>query len=677
MAAVLGMVSAGWAQQAGVPTSDLTDLPVEELLNLQVTSVGRKAQQLAKAPAAVFVITQEDLRRSGYTTVADALRMVPGLSVGRIDGTNWAVSARGFQRAFSDKLLVLVDGRSVYMNMFSGVFWDVQDLLLEDIDRIEVIRGPGAVMWGANAVNGVINVITRPARSTQGGLVSITAGNESRPVAGVRWGGQIGGKAWYRVYAKGSHHRSASEGTTLFGRRYFGRDSGMPVIAYPGQGAADWNMLRTGFRLDWDYSTQTSVTVQGDVYGASIDVVNTAPLLASPWVQLVKGQEKPAGGNLLARITRPSTSGGESVLQVYFDKADRRLALADYSQNVWDIDYQRRRLVSDNHEIYWGVGFRGILDSIVPRATAVVKEPERMVTFFSGTIRDEFSVVRDRLLLSGGIRVEHNSYTGVESQPSVRLLYTPTRRQSLWGAWSRAVRTPSRLDHDLQTDYVVDSRQRLPVLIQQTGNPLFESEKVFAHEVGYRHVLSPRWSVDGTAFLNRYTELVTRESLAPIFLPTPKPHVLARVVAANNQDGRAWGAEVWGTYSVSAWWKLMPGYTFLTNRFWGKRGTNDPNQDSETGTHPRHQFQIRSWMDITPKWQVDAGIYAVDRMVSPYVPGYAHCDLRVSWRPDRYTEIGLQVLNTLDRRTLEVIPEGPFLGRETGRTASIRLIRRF
>ena len=420
------------AHAASMPSeNELVQLSLEDLMTLEVTSASRKAQSLADTAAAVFVITSEDLRRSGVTNIPDALRMVPGVTVARIDSSKWAVTVRGFNGRFARKLLVLIDGRSAYSPLFSGVFWDAQDTLLEDVERIEVIRGPGATIWGANAVNGVINIITKKAADTTGGLAVAGAGSFERGFGAVRYGTDIGDWGAVRAYGK-----------------YFNRNE---LKAEDGRPADDsWDMGRGGFRMDGKRGLN-SFTLQGDYYGGTERETITFPDLAAPpsFSTVRTAHTTVGGGNLLSRWTRSLADDSELSLQFYYDRNKRNIPqLFGDTTDTIDLDLLHRFQWGSRHETVWGGGFRFIDERITGSDTLSFNPAERNERLYSAFLQDDITVVQDRLHLIIGSKFEHNVYTGFELQPSGRLIWTPNEQISLWSAVSRAVHTPSRGESD-------------------------------------------------------------------------------------------------------------------------------------------------------------------------------------------------------------------------------------
>ena len=451
------------------PKPDLTETSLEALLNMEVTSASRKQQKIFTTASAIFVIRPEDIRRSGATNIPDLLRMVPGLEVAHIDANKWAISARGFNGRFANKLLVLIDGRTIYSQLFSGVYWDVQDVMLEDIERIEVIRGPGGTVWGANAVNGVINILTRAAKETQGGLLSVGGGNHERGFANVRYGARAGSKGHYRVFAK-----------------YFNRG---PFELPSGQDANDqWQLGRVGFRGDWQLTPQDSLTLDASFYGGRAGfAARLAVSFSPPFEEDHAGRTKLSGGYLLARWKRMVSKQSNLALQIYYDRADRHdFPLGEVRQTA-DFDFTHQAAWGQRHDLVWGLGYRLTTDRTHQHAFTAFLPASHKLSIWSGFVQDEIALFSKRLRLTLGSKFEHNGFTGFEVQPSLRALWSFNPHHAVWGAVSRAVRTPSRVDRDLRFILnIFPSPVGPPTVITIFGDPVFRSEHLLAYELGYR-----------------------------------------------------------------------------------------------------------------------------------------------------------------------------------------------
>lgn len=622
------------AQQRPV---DLTTVSIEDLMQLQVTSASKKQERFFDTAAAIYVITQEDIRRSGATSIPELLRTVPGLDVAHIDASKWAISSRGFNDRFANKMLVLIDGRTVYSPLFSGVNWDVQDTLLEDIERIEVIRGPGATLWGANAVNGVINIITKAAKDTQGGLVTAGAGNQERGFGAVRYGGQAGHNGYYRFFAK-----------------YFNRDE----FANPsGQDAADtWNILRGGFRTDWTLSGRDTLTVQGDFYnGSAGETVPEVLSLSPPITAAVNDRNHLAGGNLLSRWNRVLSPRSGISLQFYYDGTDRRDSRVGEVRHTVDFDFNHHLALGKRHDVVWGLGYRYTADSTVGSLSISFNPSRRRDNLFSSFVQDEIVLLPDRLRLTLGAKLEHNGYTGFEFQPNVRLLWTPHARHAIWAAFSHADRVPSRADTALRVNLAAfPGTGGVTTLISLLGNPQLEEEDVWASEVGYRAELSKRLSLDLAAFYNSYKNLRASEPGTPFFETSPAPpHLVLPQIFQSALRGETHGVEIAPSWHATNRWKLAGGYAWLRgNLHWIVPGAvmSSPPPDLNS---PHHQWSLRSYVNLPRNFEFDTSLFYVGSLSGPGVPRYVRLDTRLGWRPAESLEISLVGQNLLDARHAE------------------------
>lgn len=584
------------------PPDVLKKLSVQELMNLQVTSVSKRPEKLSEAASAVQLITGEDILRSGAANLPEALRLAPNLQVARIDSRQWAVSARGFNSTTSNKLLVLIDGRTVYTPLFAGVFWDVQDTLLEDVDRIEVISGPGATLWGANAVNGVINVTSKAAKDTQGLLLIGAAGPELRGLGGVRYGGKLTPDLHYRVYGKFSDRDGA---------------------VFPnGQDADnDWHLGQGGFRLDWEATDADLLTLQGDLYGGKISQPGADDI-------------EVGGGNVVGRWSHVISEESDFKVQVYYDRTHRDIpGVFGEDLDTWDLDFQHRFPLGEGHDIVWGLGYRWIQDDVsnTPVLAFLPAQVERQ--WFSGFVQDEIALVKDRLHLTLGTKIEHNDYTGVEFQPSGRLAWKINERQTLWAAISRAVRTPSRIDRD----FYVPGTQPYTVL---QGGPDFASEELLAYELGYRLQASPQMSFSLAAFYNDYDKLRSIERINP---PASAP-----LMIGNGLEGEIYGVELTADYRVTDWWRLRAGYTNLQVSLRAKPDSTDASDGSSESHDPNHQFSIRSSFDLPANLALDLAFRYVAEIENQNLPGYGELDLRLAWQASERVEfsiVGRSLLN--------------------------------
>jgi iron complex outermembrane receptor protein len=589
----------------------LADLSLEELGKVEVTSVSGRAERLSDAPSSIYVITSEDIRRSGATSLPEALRLAPNLQVARIDTGTYAISARGFNNAIANKLLVLIDGRTVYAPYYSGVQWDQQDVMLEDVERIEVISGPGATLWGANAVNGVINVITRSAADTRGALAAVGGGNRET-LGTVRFGGRLGDAGAFRVYAKTSQMQNTKTAA----------------------GAAVPDGLersQAGFRADWAAGAD-AFTVQGDAYQGGAEhrgffgPFELRPITAS-------------GANLLARWSRKLDGGSDFDLQAYYDHSRRNDSL-QYSPEVDVTDVQfRHHIPAGAHELLWGAGYRNARDNIQPGVLFRFVPQERSMTWTNVFLQDEIRLDRG-VVLTLGAKLESNDYTGWEFLPSARLAWKYSEQMLLWGALSRAVRAPARLDRDLRVP------PNPPFII--AGGPNFRSEVAQVLEAGVRGQPTPNLSYSVTLFHNDWQRLRSGQN---------PPNALVQ----NNIEGPSYGAEAWGSWQATPNWRLSGGMTSVSKELVNSRAAVDPTGVANLGNDPNYQWMLRSQLDLPGGWEFDLGLRRVAALPVPLVPSYNALDARLGWKVNRNVELSFVLQNALD-------PEHPEFNAAPGRS---------
>jgi len=597
------LISNARADMGAASTGELKHMSVEQLMDIQVTSVARHPESLRQAAAAIQVITRDDIRRAGASSIPEALRLADNLEVARKNAHDWGISARGFNSYLANKLLVMIDGRTVYTPLFSGVFWDAQDYLLEDIDRIEIISGPGGTLWGANAVNGVINIITRSAADSQGLYAEGGGGTQLRGFAGARYGGMLAPDVSFRVYAK-----------------YFDRDA---EALLDGTRAADaWHRAQGGFRFDSDASRPDTFSAHGDFYEAH-EGLNTG------------GTAQSAGGNLVGRWSHVFTTEADFSLQSYYDRTHLLIPIVPFILNgielapagflrddlsTYDIDFQHRFSLRQRHHIVWGAGYRFSHD-VVANAPAIAFLPTVLDrNLFSAFVQDEIAL-STTLSLTLGSKLEHNDYTGFEVEPNARLQWTWTPNQSLWSAISRAARTPSRIDRDL-------AEPAPPGILVLTGGRNYGSEYVIAYELGYRGQISSRMTGSLSTFYNEYRDVrstsITPGAIIPIYF-------------ANNLAGHTDGLEVSARYQLADFWSLQVGYDFLQESLHVRPGQFDLGNARNETADPRHQVMVRSSLSLAAHLELDASLRWVDALRYPSgpttcdVPSYFELDTRIGW----------------------------------------------
>jgi len=597
------------AATASAPARDasLMDLDLDALANMTITSVSKKEQRLSDTAAAVTVLTGDDVHRSGAQTLPEALRLVPGLHVAQIGAATWAITSRGFNSEFANKLLVMIDGRSVYTPLFSGVYWDVQDVLLEDIDRIEVIRGPGATVWGANAVNGVINVVTKSARDTQQGLVYGGGGTEKQGLFGTRYGFQLNDTTWGRVYAK----YGAFDDTQLAGSSRDAKDA--------------WHIGQGGFRIDHEPDAATKMTWQGDGYAG----------------RAFSGASDTYGANTLGRWSHRISEKQSVEVQAYYDRT-HRVDIIGQTRDTADATFQHNLALGKRNQVTWGLGYRFsriALDEIGP-AVQVVSE-SMGISLYSGFVQDEFQLVPDKLIFTAGTKIEHNDFTGWEVQPSGRLAFKPTGHQTVWAAVSRAVRTPSEVEgHDLVAIPLGFSPPNLvPTLF---GNERVLAEELMAYELGYRIQPTKKLTIDVAAFYNDYDDLTT---VQPSGLPYASgPVVVVPTSFLNGVQGHTYGGEATVTVSPYDNLRVTLGYALM---FYDLESDFAGAAEGFENSTPRHQVLARVAYDLSEQWRFDVTTRYVDAVAAGGISSYLEADARVAWQPTKNLEVALIGQNLL------------------------------
>ncbi|MBT8341067.1 MAG: TonB-dependent receptor [Desulfatitalea sp.] len=603
---------------------DLTDLSLEDLMAIEITTLSRKSQRTTDTAAAVFVITPEDIRRSGATNIPEALRMVPGLQVARISADQWAISSRGFNGFFSNKLLVLVDGRSVYNTIYAGVFWNIQDTVLEDIARIEVIRGPGASLWGANAVNGVINIVTKPAGDTQGALVSATGDTEGGLIGAARYGGAWGDSAHYRAYVKHVDRDGITNST--------GEDND-----------EGWNVGRGGGRLDWQPSSQDSLTLLGDYFDSESKFV-----VSMPYNYRFYSEHR--GHNLLGRWQRTFSPSSDLILQTYYSLSEMSLDIYSERVETFDLDFQHRFGLGRRQEIIWGLGWRQS-ESLLKGSIIFHFDPaQRTDQLYSLFAQDEIALWPERVSLIMGSKFEKNDYTGWETQPTARLRWTPGENHTLWAAVSRAVRTPTRLEWDATLTQI--SLIYLDGVYTIQANKQFTSEKLLAYEAGYRFHPKAGIGLDAALFYNAYDDL-------RIFDLGPSDGI-----TANGMRGNTYGGELAVDWYPKAWWRLQAACSHLVMNLTDTYA-NDVISRFTEGQNPANQFSLRSNMDFAHGLELDLWLRYMDELADPNqtLEGYWNLDARIGWRASAHWSFDLVGQNLLDDMQMEFPQE--FAGMES------------
>jgi len=657
LAAGLSAVTVGAAQ---VPSqTDLSRMDVEDLMNIKVTSVSKKEQSLSRTAAAVFVINQEDIRRSGATNIPDLLRMAPGVDVEQIDANAWAISIRGFNSRYSNKVLVLIDGRTVYTPVFSGVFWEHLDMPLEDIDRIEVIRGPGATVWGANAVNGVISIFTKSSKDTKGGLVTAGGGSQVNALGLLQYGGTAGKDGAYRVYGK-----------------YF--DIGNSALPGGSSAADHWMREHAGFRSDWDLSTSDSLMVQGDLFANQARQTLHSDILPGPFDRVFNQDADATGGDVLARWNHALAGGSQTSLQAYYDTYRRNELGVPVAQRSFDLDFQHHITAGDRHDIVWGLGYRVSNTAISPGYAFTLSPLSRTDSLYSGFVQDEIRA-SDSLWFTIGCKLEHNAYTGADMEPSARLAWSPPRsRYTIWAAASKAIRQPSRADTDPQADVqtiplTADSIQVLRLF----GNPRIKNEELRDYELGYRSEFTKNLSLDVATFLSFYHHLQTIEPQPMVVIPGSPVQFEVPLLNDNKAHAVTYGGEVSLNWKVNARWRISPGYSYLHATVRQDPSSHGTPQFNFGSAFPQNMFQVRSSLNLSRRTEFDQSLYYTARLPGGSIPGHARLDLRLARHFGESVEISLVGQNLLRPRSTEYGDSSEFVGTQSLRSVYAQIMWRF
>lgn len=629
----------------------LASLSIEDLMAVEVTSLSKRPEPQFRAAAAVYVLTGQDLERAGVTSLPDALRLVPGVQVEQVSASQWSVGIRGFGNTLSRAMLVLIDGRSVYNPLFAGVFWDEVDVLIADIERIEVIRGPGGTVWGANAVNGVVNIVTRPAADTTGHRLEVGIGTALRATGSYRHGTALGPDTHLRGYA-----------------RYTERG---PLANRFGPEFDDWGFSQAGFRADWDGRADQRVTVQGDAYHGRLGAQTSASANRAPFVRTLDpiNDAEALGANVLARWEGRQATGASWRLQGSYAHAERHEELYTLGVDSVDLDFSRRHAPRGRHTLEWGGGYRFVnQQSGGERATRFVPD-SRADALWSLFLQDDIALVPDRVGLTVGSKFEHNDYSGFEFQPSVRAWWAPAQRHFLWASATRAVRTPSRFEHDLELTTFAPA---FGGFVRLSGDESFDAERTHAYELGYRYASERAYTIDVAAFYNEFRDLLTFELGTPFVETSPAPaHVIVPAVFANQAAGSAHGVEIAARWAPTDRWQvdLSYAYTQLDLRPTSASAVPSTITSVEDGA-PHHAASLRAHVELAPDWSTDFVLRYVDTIAAAAVPAYTELDWRLAWRVSPGFTLEATGRNLLDAQH----PERSGTGLEVERSALLRAI---
>lgn len=615
--------------------SSLKQLSLEELSQIDVTTPSKEPVPAMRTPAAIYVITGEDIRRAGVTTIPDALRLAPGVEVAQIDGSKWSIGIRGFGTRLSRDVLVLIDGRTVYTPLFAGTYWEVQDTLLEDIDRIEVIRGPGGTIWGPNAVDGVINIITKSTKDTKGFFASAGGGNVEQGFANFRYGGGNDQGLTWRVYGKA-----------------FTRG---PENHPDGDNFDAWRGGQSGFRLDWATKHSDTFTVQGDLYRQEDGERVGGSTYVPPMNLTLDGYEQLSGGNILFRWNRKLNEKSDFQLQVYYDRTNRYEPNFGGRINTFDLDFQGRRKLPGRQQLLYGVEGRDYPGHFIEVVSGLVFSPFNRTDYLvSEYLQDDITLIDNRLVLSLGTKILHTNYTGVQAEPSIRLTYTPNNRQTFWAAFTHAVRTPSDAEEDFYLSSFLGTANGLEVFARFNANPAFAPEQLNGYEIGYRQLITKNVYIDFAGFFNHYHDLFSQDLAGPIFVesslpfpintPEPPTHLLLPAEFGNSLYGTTAGGEIAPEWRPTEHWRLRGSWSYLNMNLSRAPGVAlGETPASVVGSSPRHEADLQSSLDLGKKLKLDLIYRYVSALPAVSAPAYSTGDARFAWRltpPVEFSVVG-------------------------------------
>lgn len=657
-------VLASTPQVATEQETSLKHLSLAQLGSVEVTSVSKEPEEVWNTPAAIYVLTQDDIRRSGATTIPELLRLVPGVEVERVASNGWAVGIRGFGNIFSKSVLVLIDGRSVYTPLFEGVYWDVQNVMLQDVERIEVIRGPGGTIWGANAVNGVINIITKNAKETRGVLASAGGGNVDQGTGAFRYGGSIRRDLNYRVYGMG-----------------FTRG---PEFHPDGNSFDGWRMGQLGFRADWDRAQSDSFMLQGTIYRGQSGQLNNIAFYSPPSQANLANEAYVSGGSVVLRWRRQMRNRSDFRVEAYFDRTNRRDLQFGETRDTFDIDFVHHLELSRGQDFIWGLGARVSPSNFIQTQATVNFLPHQSTeSIYSGFLQDKIPIVRGKLAVVLGTKLEHNTFGGFDAQPSARVLWTPSDRQTYWAAVTRAVRTPSRLDQDLGLVGFVSAGPPLPIFLEIEGNPNFRSEKLLGYEAGYRSLITHRFYFDLDAFFNNYNDLESFGTPTISFQTAPPPagytYILLGIPWANGLIGNTDGAEISPDWKPFSWWELKGSYSYLEMHLKDKAGITDTGTPAtDMGSSPRHMVILQSLFNLPWHFEFDPAYRYFGALPAQSAGSYSTMDMHVGWNYRNHLAVSVGARNLFNANHFEFglgVPNAPNVGIKRSVYASITWTR--
>ena len=641
----LSLFAQGPSSESDNPVKKLT---LEQLGNIEVTTATKEPEEIRKTPAAIYVITHDDIERSGATTLPEALRLAPGIEVARIDGNKWAVGIRGFGSRLSRSVLVLIDGRNVYTTLLSGTYWEVQNMVMDDIDRIEVIRGPGGTIWGPNAINGVINVITKNSKDTRGALVSAGGGNVEQGFVNLRYGGSNGHNLNYRAY------------TTAFNRS--------PEFHADGRNFDGWRAGQASFRMDWEKNDHSAFTLQGDLYdeaaGESVQATSYTP----PFSLTVEQDARLSGGNVMGRWEGKTDGGKDIQLQAYYDRTNRHEPNFGDIRDTFDVDFLERIPLPARQRVSFGAGARFSRGDELVVVTGLTFDPEKRTDqLLTAFLQDEIELVPHKLSFIAGTKFLHTNYSGLELEPSFRMLWTPTDKQSAWAAFTRAVRTPADVERDFfLSGFIGTAPGGLPFFARFNANPNFKSETLKGYEAGYRRLVNKNFYLDIAAFFNQYNNLFSEEITGPPFIENQPPplddnisaptHILLPAQFGNSLTGTTSGVEIAPEWRPTSFWRLRGSYSFLEMHI--KKAPNSLDIGTGPGIQgasPQHQVFLQSGFDLSKAVTLDLLYRYVSRLPAQNVEAYSTGDATFGWRMNEHFHLFVVGQNLLQPHHAEFL----------------------
>lgn len=654
IAAGAGLFAVAESAALAGDAESLSDLSLQDLMavEIEVTSVARRGQSVKDAAAAIFVLSNADILRSGATTIPDLLRYVPGVNVGQINGHTSAVSVRGLSGRLSNKLLVMIDGRTVYTPLIAGTVWNKEDPPIEDIERIEVIRGPGGSVWGANAFNGIINIITKPAIETLGSYAKVRAGNEEKAAFEARHGFKVAEDSAVRFYSK-FERRDASRNTAGVGDE------------------DDWDAARVGARGDFALNHGQKLTLDSSFYSQKYSEISVVPVLSAPFIRIEEDRYRDKGGHALLRWAGGDGGPVNHSVQAYFSH-DQTL---DQRFTTADIEYEAQFKPFDGHLMQFGLGYRHSWDVTVPVAIGGFNPSKANYHRFSAFVQDAIGLFDDQVELTLGARLEHNAFSGFEVQPNIRARWSIDEKSTVWASAARAVRTPSRLDQDAVLDVRIIPTAPLPTVLQFRGDPDFTSEELLAFDFGYRVQPLDSVSIDIAGFYYDYDNLRAQvPGAVELQLGAPIPHVIVPINLTNDLVAESYGGEVTAEWFVDRDWRISAGYSYIESNLDATLGGLNP-QALDVFKAPKHQIFARTGFTLANDIDVDLGVRFASRLRPDRVGDYVAADARIAWRPADGVELSLSAQNLFHDDEPEFQAETPATPRSNVQTSVFGQLR--